>query len=141
MIEFLTSVARISVLSFAVTSMASVGLAHSFREVLYPLRNVRAVVRVLIANFVLVPLLGVAIAQVLALPRALETGLILISMAAGAPFVVKLAGHAHGNIALSATLLVLLLPATVVYMPMVVPLVLKTWVSAGAIALTLFLTM
>jgi BASS family bile acid:Na+ symporter len=121
--------------------MSSVGLAHSFKEVLYPLRNVRAVVRVLIANFVLVPLLGIAIAQVLALPRPLEAGLILISMAAGAPFVVKLAAHAHGNVALSTTLLILFLPATIVFMPLVVPFALNAWVSAGAIALPLFLTM
>ena len=139
--EFLTSVARISVLVFAVTSMASVGLAHSFKEVLYPLRNVRAVVRVLVANFVLVPILGIVVTQMLALPRPLEVGLILISMAAGAPFVVKLAAQADHNVALSTTLLVLLLPATAVFMPLIVPLVLKTWVSARAIAVPLFLTM
>lgn len=140
--EFLTSLARIGVLIFAVTSMASVGLAHSFEEVVYPLRNLRAVVRVLVVNFVLVPILGFTVARMLALPQPLEAGLILISMAAGAPFVVKLTAHAEHNVALSATLLVLLLPATVIYMPLAVPLALPdTRVNAGAIAMPLFLTM
>jgi BASS family bile acid:Na+ symporter len=122
--------------------MASVGLGHSFKEVFYPLRNLRAVARVLAANFVFVPILGIAVARMLALPQPLEAGLILISMAAGAPFVLKLTAHAEHNVALSATLLVLLLPATVVYMPLAMPLALPgTRVSAGAIAMPLCLTM
>jgi predicted Na+-dependent transporter len=140
--KFLASLAQIAVLLFAVTSMASVGLAHGFKEVVYPLRNLRAVFRVLVANFVLVPILGFAVARMLALTQPVEAGLILVAMAAGAPFLVKLTAHAEHDVALSATLLVLLLPMTVVYIPLVVPLALPdTRVSLGAIGMPLFLTM
>jgi predicted Na+-dependent transporter len=140
--EFMASLARVAVLLFAVTSMASVGLAHSFKEVIYPLRNLRGLIRVLVANFILVPILGFAIARMLPLTPPLEVGLILVAMAAGAPFLVKLTRHAEHDVALSATLLVLLLPATVVYMPLVVPMVLSNaQINAGAIAMPLLLTM
>jgi len=140
--EFLARLAQIAVLVFAVTSMASVGLACSFTEVVYPLRNVRAVLRVLVANFLLVPILGLALPRMLALTPPVAAGLTLVAMAAGAPFVVKLTAHAEHNVALSATLLVLLLPATVVFIPLVVSFAVPdTPVSAGAIALPLFLTM
>jgi BASS family bile acid:Na+ symporter len=140
--EFMASLARIAVLFFAITSMASVGLAHSFKEIVYPLRNVRGLIRVLVANFILVPILGIAVARMLPLTPALEVGLILVAMAAGAPFLVKLTKHAEHDVALSATLLVLLLPATVIYMPLVVPLALSdAQIHAGAIAMPLLFTM
>src|SRR5688572_22926739 len=136
--DFMASLAGVAVLIFAITSMASVGLAHSFKEVVYPLRNLRGLIRVLVANFILVPILGFAVARMLALTQPLEVGLMLVAMAAGAPFLVKLTAHAEHDVALSATLLVLLLPATVVYMPLVVPLALPdAQINAGAIAMPL----
>lgn len=131
-----------SVVVFAVASMMAVGFAHTVREVLGPLRNVRGVVRALIANFVLVPLLALVVLRILPLPDAYAIGIFLIATAAGAPFLIKLTEAAHGDVALSATLLVLLLPATMVFMPLVVPLALpEARVSALAIALPLLLTM
>src|SRR5690606_20919834 len=61
---------------------------------------------------------------------------------AGAPFLIKLAEAAESDVALSATLLVLLLPATIIYMPIVVPLALpEAAVSASTIARPLLVTM
>ncbi|HWQ90740.1 MAG TPA: bile acid:sodium symporter [Clostridia bacterium] len=127
---------------FAVTSMLSVGFGHTVREIIGPLRHARGVMRALVANFVLVPLLAFGVARLLSLNRPLEIGLMLIAMAAGAPFLIKLTEHADHDIGLSATLLVLLLPATVLYMPLVVPLVVpNATVDAWSIAMPLLLTM
>lgn len=132
----------ISVLVFAVSSMLSVGLGHTLVQILGPLRHPRGVVRTLAANFVLVPLLALLILQVLPLERPLAIGLLLLAAAAGAPFLLKLTQAADADLPLSATLLVLLLPVTIVYMPLVVPLILpEARVSAGAIAIPLVLTM
>ena len=60
-------VLNIAVLVFAVSSMLSVGLAHEWREILAPLRAVRPVLRALVANFVLVPLLAFVVLKVLVL--------------------------------------------------------------------------
>jgi bile acid:Na+ symporter, BASS family len=127
---------------FAVASMLSVGLSYTVRQIADPLRNARLVILVLVANFVLVPLLAIAVMGILSLDRSLEIGLILLATAAGAPFLVQLVRSADGDVALSAGLLVLLLVVTIFYMPLVVPLALAgVKVSADAIAGSLFATM
>ena len=117
--------ANIVVITFAVSSMLSVGLSYDFRALVRPLRRLRAVFRALIANFVLVPLLAIAIERVIPLDPPLALGLTLLAGAAGAPFLVKLAKAARRDLALSAALLLLLVPATVVFMPFYVPLAMK----------------
>ena len=142
MTELLAALLNLSVLVFAVTSMLSVGLSYTLGEILGPLRNVSGVLRVLLANFVLVPLLAYLVLQVFPLERPYAVGLMLVATAAGAPFLIKLTERSAGNLAISATLLVILLPATVVYMPLVVPLLVpEAEVSAWAIARPLVVTM
>ena len=142
MTEILSWLLDASVVVFAAASMLSVGFGHTVREVLGPLREVRAVIRALLANFVLVPILAFLVLRLLPLSEPHAVGIFLIAAAAGAPFLIKLAEAAESDVALSATLLVLLVPATIVYMPIVVPLVLPdARVSALAIAVPLVLTM
>ena len=131
----------LAVLIFALSSMFSVGLGHDWRDVIAPLRHPSTVTRALLANFVLVPLLVHFILKVLPTDRALAIGLLLVATAAGAPFLIKLTEAARGDVAFSATLLVLLLPITIVYMPLVLPFALpEADVRAGAIAEPLALT-
>lgn len=138
----LAGVLNVAVLVFAASSMLAVGLAHDWRDIVGPLRQLRKVVRALAVNFVLVPLLAWLMLQLVPLARPLGIGLFLVATAAGAPFLVKLAQLAGSDVALSTTLLVVVLPATVVYMPIVVPLALPdAQVSAMAIAGPLALTM
>lgn len=142
MTEILSVLLIIAVPAFSVTSMLSVGFGHVVHEIIEPFSSPRSVIVPLLANFVLVPLLGVAVIWFLSLDRPLEIGLILISTSAGAPFLIKLTQFARHDVALSAALLVLLLPVTVIYMPIVVPLLLpEAEVSAVAIAMPLGLTM
>ncbi len=142
MSEFLSALLRLSVLLFAVSSMLSVGCGYTLGEILRPLRRPSAVARTLIANFVLVPLLALAVLRLLPMPEPIAVGLFLVATAAGAPFLIKLSGVADADEALSASLLVLLLPMTIAYMPLVVPLALpEAHVSAAAIARPLVLAM
>jgi BASS family bile acid:Na+ symporter len=140
--EFLTSLLSLVVPAFAVTSMLSVGLGYTVRQLVDPLRNGLGVILALVANFLLVPLLAYTVARLLSLDRPFEVGLILVAFAGGAPFVIKLTQIAGGNVAFSAGLLVLLVVATIGYMPLVVPLALPdATVSASAIARPLLMTM
>lgn len=142
MTAFFGSLLTVSVIVFGVSSMLSVGFGHALREIVAPFRNVRGVLRALLANFVLVPLLAFVVARLFSLDQPLAIGLILVSMAAGAPFLIKLTAHAEHDVGFSATVLLLLLPTTIVYMPIVVPLVLPdAAVSAVAIATPLVLTL
>lgn len=139
---WLSIVLNVAVLVFAVSSMFSAGLGHRLEQVLGPLRDPISVLRVLLANFVLVPLLAYVVIRALAPPTPLAVGLFLVATAAGAPFLIKLTAAAEADIRLSTALLVLLLPATIVYMPIVVPLAVpEADVNAMAIARPLVVTM
>lgn len=138
----LQGLVNLAVLVFAVASMLSVGLGHDWRDIVGPLRQWRKVLRALAVNFILVPLLAYVVLQLLPLERAHAIGLFLIATAAGAPFLIKLTEAADSDVALSATLLVVLLPATIATMPIVVPLALPdSDVSALSIASPLVLSM
>jgi predicted Na+-dependent transporter len=120
--EALARTASVAVTVFAVSSLLSVGLAYSIREILSPLREARAIFRALVANFVLVPLLAVGIVRIFPMDPPLALGIFLLAGSAGAAFLIKLASAAKSDLALSAGLLVLLIPATVAFLPFYVPL-------------------
>ena len=117
-------IASISTLVFAVSSMLSVGLAYRIGQILRPLADSRAVFRVVVANFVLVPLLAVGIERVIPMEPALALGFFLLAGSAGAPFLIKLASAARSDLALSAALLMILVPGTVFFLPFYLPIAL-----------------
>jgi bile acid:Na+ symporter, BASS family len=142
MTAFLKELLGIAVLVFSTSTMLSVGLGHTLHHVFGPMRDARAVLRALLANFVLVPLLAYGIVRALPLDPSYESGLMLIATAAGAPFLMRLTQAASGNMPLSASLTMLLVPATVLYMPFAIPLVVpEAKVNPAAIALPLISTM
>jgi BASS family bile acid:Na+ symporter len=93
-------------------------------QILQPLKNVRLVALALLANFILVPLLAYLITRIIPLEQSLQIGLVVLATAAGAPFLPKLVQGAKGNIAFGVGLMVLLMVATIVYAPIVLPLLL-----------------
>lgn len=138
----LTSLLNIVISIFAVTSMLSVGLGYSARQIVGPLLDLRGVITAVVANFVVVPLLAAGVALLFSLDRSTGTGLVLVATAAGAPFLIKLAGLAKGDVAFAAAVLVLLLVVTIVTVPIVVPLLgPEGSANAVSIAKPLFLTM
>jgi len=124
MTEFLELLAGLSVLVFVIGSMASMGLSLQMAQIIAPLKNVKLVVLALVANFLLVPLVAVVITLVIPLDQPIRIGLILLATAAGAPFLPKLAEAAKGSTAFSVGLMVLLMMVTIIYLPIVLPLLL-----------------
>lgn len=125
MTEVLETLATLAVLVFVIGSMASMGLSLKINQIITPLKNVKLVVLALLANFILVPAIAYIITLVIPLDESVEIGLILLSTAAGAPFLPKLAEVAKGNMAFSVGLMVLLMLATIIYLPLVLPLLLS----------------
>jgi len=123
--QLLSILMNLSTLVFVVTSMLAMGLSLTVAQILAPLRNARLVILALLANFVLAPIVAYLIAQAFPLTDGLKTGLILVSTAAGAPFLPRLAQMAKGNLAFSVGLMVLLMVTTVLYMPLMLPLLLR----------------
>jgi BASS family bile acid:Na+ symporter len=125
MTEIMETLAVLSLLVFVIGSMASMGLSLKMKQIIEPLKNVKLVVLALVANFVLIPILAYVITLLLPLDESLSIGLILLATAAGAPFLPKLAEVAKGNIAFSVGLMVLLMVVTIIYLPIVLPLLLQ----------------
>jgi BASS family bile acid:Na+ symporter len=124
MTDVLLALSQLSVLVFVIGSMFSLGLSLTMKQIIDPLRNARMVILALVVNFILVPILAYALALVFNLDDSLRIGLILLSTAAGAPFLPKLVDVAKGNIAYSVGLMVLLMVITIIYLPLVLPLLL-----------------
>jgi BASS family bile acid:Na+ symporter len=140
--EILQLLMNLSVLVFVITSMLAMGFNLTVRQIVEPLRNARLVILALLANFILVPILAYVILLIIPLDQGLATGLILMATAAGAPFLPKLAQAAKGNMAFSVGLMVLLMVVTIIYMPLVLPLLLQgVEVDAWAIAKSLIFLM
>ena len=104
-------------LVFVVSSMFSVGLALTPREIVAPLRSVRTVGFAPLANFVIVPLAAYLLSGIISDPQ-FRIGLILLGAAAGAPFLLKLVETAEADMTYAVGLLVLLLVGTVVFLPL-----------------------
>lgn len=140
--EALDRAVPVATLVFVVSSMIAVGLGLRLGEIVAPLKNARLVAASLLANFLVVPAAAVAITRVLRLDEPFGVGLLLLGLAAGAPFLPKLAQIARGNLAFAVALMVLLMVITVGYLPLVLPWLLPgVSVNPAKIARSLILLM
>lgn len=133
---------EVMVLIFVVSCVLGVGLSLTVSQILAPLRRIRPVALSLIANFVVVPGLAVLIAKTMSLSEPASIGLILLGAAAGAPFLPKIVDTAKGDLAFAAALMVMLMIASLAYLPLVLPLLLPgVSVNSWQIARSLLVTM
>lgn len=140
--ELLSKAVPVAMLGFVVSSMLAVGLSLTLKQIADPLRNVRLVAMGLVANFVLMPFVAVALGRFLRLDPPLAVGLVILGTAAGAPFLPLLAKLSKGNMAFAVGKMVLLMILTVGYMPLVLPYLLEgVSVDAAKIARSLLLLM
>jgi len=140
--EILQITFKISLLTFIVSSMLSMGLSLTVQQIVEPLKNIKLVSLSLIINFILVPLLVYAIIYIIPLNEGEKIALILVSIAAGAPFIPKLADIAKADIPFSLGLMLLLMVTTIFLMPIIVPYIFSgVKVSSWDIAKSLIITM
>jgi bile acid:Na+ symporter, BASS family len=119
---WLEVVAKVAVLVFVVACMAAAGLGLGVRDLVAPLRCGRLVALALVANFVVAPAVAYGLTRLVSLDEPYAIGLLLLGGAAGAPFLPKLAGLARGDVAFSVGLMLLLTVGSVMFMPVVLPL-------------------
>lgn len=116
--------ADFGILAFVVATMTALGLRLTIGQIVGPLRGGLLPIKALVASFVLVPAVALAIRAALPLGDGFGTGLILMATAAGAPFLPPLVQVAKGAVAASVGVLVLLMGTTVLYLPLALPLLL-----------------
>jgi BASS family bile acid:Na+ symporter len=120
--EFFEFVAEAGILVFVVTCMATAGLGLGVRDIVGPLRRRRLVIAAFVLNFAVAPATAYGIAKFFALDPPYAIGLILLGVAAGAPFLPKLALLAKGDVAFSVGLMLLLTVGTVALLPILLPI-------------------
>ncbi len=127
---------------FVLSTMLSIGLVLTTKQIISPLKNIRFVILSIVANFIIIPAIAYIIITFLPLDRPLQIGLILVACAAGAPALPKLAQIAKGDVAASVGLMVMLIVITIIFLPLVLPLLLPgVEVGIWAIAKNLLLIM
>jgi BASS family bile acid:Na+ symporter len=122
--DLLNTLYNLMGLVFVLGTIASMGLSLTMKQITGPLRNVRFVTVALLANFVIPPILAFILIQVFSLDESLAVGLLLVSLAAGAPGLPKTAVFAKVDTAAATGLMVLLVVVTIIVLPIALPLLL-----------------
>ena len=132
----------IAMMTFVLSSMLGMGLGLRISEIVASLRNTRLVILSLVANFVVMPFVALALSRILRLEESMGIGLLLLGTAGGAPFLPILARISRANLAFAVGLMVLLMVTTVGYLPVVLPMLLPgVSVNPAQIAISLVLLM
>jgi len=134
MFEFLRSTVQFIAPVFVICTMLNVGLTQKLSAIAAHLKNWPFVLKMLAANFIFAPLLMIVVLKLAPFEPALKAGLLIFSLGAGAPFLIKLTQTAEHELSLGAAVMMVLMVVTVVYMPAVLPRVLSG-ISVDAIAI------
>lgn len=121
--ELLSVLFNAFLLVFVLTSMFGMGLSLTLKQALAPMKKTTLMLKALIANFILAPLLAIILVRVMGLDGSLAIGLVVMAVSAGAPMLAKYAEIAKGDQAFTLGLLVLLMVITIIYAPLVLPLI------------------
>jgi BASS family bile acid:Na+ symporter len=122
--ELLNTLYNLMGLVFVLGTIISMGLSLTMSQITGPLRNFRFVIIALLANFVVPPILALILIRVFSLDEPLAVGLLLVSLAAGAPGLPKTAVFAKLDTAAATGLMVLLVVVTIIVLPIALPLLL-----------------
>ncbi len=113
--ELLLFASYAGVIIFAITSMTALGLSLRRIEIPGPLRDKKLMFLLIIANFVLVPLVAYLLVKYLNLPEGLSLGLILMSAAAGVPFLPRIVQVGGENCTFASVIALFLTFLSVLY--------------------------
>lgn len=142
MLETLELVLNVAIAVFIAGALFTAGLEVTFGQALEPLRDLSNVGRALLANVVLTPLLVHTLTIFYPLERPYLIGLLLYGFASGAPYTPRLVGVAGGDVSNSIGLTMLLTVLTIVYMPLILPILIPgTQIGVWEIAKPLLLQM
>jgi len=121
--ELLTEYLGLVIAIFLISSMLSLGLDLTIRQIIEPLRSRRLVAKSLFVSVLVVPLIAFALATFIPMHEGFQIGLILYGLAAGAEGGPKFVQLMRGNTAFALGLLAVLLTFTVVVLPLLLSMV------------------
>jgi bile acid:Na+ symporter, BASS family len=148
MAQILRLIAKYAIIGFVVGHLLALGMRLTVQEMVEPLRRSRLVLLALAANFILGPMFAYLSAQLVSLVIPLDPGyamgLMIIGSAAGSPMLPKWVKLAKGNIGFGVALMVLLMGATIFYLPLILPQLIsgvnvETWKVARPLIMMILL--
>ncbi len=146
MTDTLTILLKITLAFFMVGNLLDLGLRLDLKTALRGFRDLRFIGLSVLWGFILCPALGYLLAQVLPLAPPVAMGLILVSLGPGGPMLPLMVDKARGDLNYTATFTLLTTLGTVVFMPAMVPVLVKgltvtTWMVAKPMLFLILLPM
>ena len=127
-------------LLFTVLNLGMMGLGVRMPEVVAVFKNKKALALIFVWGWVLGPALGLLIAWVLPLAEPYVICVLIASLASCGPFLPPMVEKARGDANFAGAFIPLVAVGTVVFMPLIAPLLVKgVTISAGALATRLVL--
>lgn len=135
MTDVLAILLKITIMIFMAGNLLDLGFRINLKEAFRGLRDVRFVTLSVLWAFILCPALAYGLALMFPLTPSFAMGLMLLSLAPCAPLLPMVADKARADLNYAASFMLLASAGTVVYMPLMVPLLVKgLTVSAWAVA-------
>ena len=122
--SLLRGASKALIIVFLLSSMISIGLEVTLKEILLAASNKSLFIKALVANFILVPLLALGIARILPMAMNIETGFLLLAAAPGALFAINFTRRTD-NVPFAAGLLFALTALSLVVTPFLAQLILN----------------
>jgi bile acid:Na+ symporter, BASS family len=142
MMQFVEATFKPGVLVFVLANMFTLGLQARMGDVIDTFKNKKAMALIFVWGFVLGPALAYLITLVFSLAQPYAIVMLLSSVAPMAPFFPIAVEKARGDVNFANAFVPVVIVGTVVFMPLVVPLVIEgLTVSPLALAQRLFLTL
>ncbi len=139
--QFLQSSFGPLVLLFTVSNLGAMGLQVKMPDVKGAFQNKKSLVLIFVWGWVVGPALGYLITIVLPLDEPYVIVMLLTSLAPCAPFLQQMVGRGRGDMAFAGALIPLVALGTVIFMPLIAPLLIPgLTISAWALAKPLLLT-
>lgn len=103
--------------TFLISTMFAIGLDVSGGEIVAALKSRRLIIRALLANFVLIPVLGLVVTKMIALEHATAAAILLVAAAPGGLRALQFTDKVKDNIHLAAGLMLVLTVISVIVTP------------------------
>jgi bile acid:Na+ symporter, BASS family len=126
--EVLLFASYVGIIIFAVTGMLALGFSIPGKVLPGPLTDKKLVLLLLVANFIVLPLVAYLLATALNLPAGITVALTLVAAAAGVPFLPRVIQVGADNYSIAGVIALFLTVLSVIY----IPFILYALVPAGA---------
>ncbi|HQI01375.1 MAG TPA: hypothetical protein PLA18_08895 [Deltaproteobacteria bacterium] len=125
---------------YVITAMAFIGVAVSGSEISSLLRDKRLMLKVLLANILLVPVLGLALVNILPMAEGIAAAVILLAAAPGGLNALQFTTKIKGELSFAAAVLFVLSVSSFVFTPIAAQALMKTGIHAAIPYGSIFMT-